>query len=114
MERFGDDEDSALVAETDSYRIYQVRWPVLEGVFGEGLLLEPVRRAVGFVIALPDADQQPEQLAFAHRLAATGFEVVVPVLSIARPAGRAIPTSTRRIRRIANGFIARLFTWAGT
>jgi len=80
MERFGDNEDSALVAETGSYRIYQVRWPVLEGVFGEGLLLEPVRPAAGFAIALPDADQQPEQLPFAHRLAATGFEVVVPTL----------------------------------
>jgi len=80
MERFGDNEDSALVAETGSYRIYQVRWPVLEGVFGEGLFLEPARRAVGFAIALPDADQQPEQLPFANRLAATGFEVIVPVL----------------------------------
>ena len=80
MERFGDEEDSALAAETDSYRIYQVRWPVLEGVFGEGLLFEPTRPVLGFVIALPDADQQPEELPFAHRLAASGFEVIVPVL----------------------------------
>ena len=41
MERFGDDENPALVAETPHYRIFQVRWPVLEGVTGEGLLLEP-------------------------------------------------------------------------
>ena len=38
MERFGDDDRPALVAETDDYRVWQVRWPVLEGVFGEGLL----------------------------------------------------------------------------
>jgi len=80
MERFGDDEDSPLVAETDSPRISQVRWPVLAGVFGEGLLLEPTRPASGFVIAVPDADRQPEQLAWAYRLAASGMEVVVPVL----------------------------------
>ena len=41
MERFGDDDDSPLVAETGAYRIHQVRWPVLEGVWGEGLMLEP-------------------------------------------------------------------------
>jgi dienelactone hydrolase len=91
MERFGDDENPALVAETDAYRIHQVRWPVLEGVFGEGLLLEPVRPPVAYVVALPDADQTPEQIAglaigpaaeyqFARRLAENGFEVVVPVL----------------------------------
>ncbi len=43
LERFGDDDNPALVAETTAYRIYQVRWPVLEGVSGEGLLLEPRR-----------------------------------------------------------------------
>ena len=47
MERFGDDGDSPLVAETDRYRVYQVRWPVLEDVFGEGLLLEPVAGRAG-------------------------------------------------------------------
>src|SRR5690242_6128880 len=34
MERFGDDANPALVAETSRYRIYQVRWPVLEGFSG--------------------------------------------------------------------------------
>ncbi len=91
MERFGDDAAPALVADLDSYRIYQVRWPVLEGVFGEGLLLEPKRLPAGFVVALPDADQTPEQISglakgtpaenqFARRLAENGFEVVIPAL----------------------------------
>src|SRR5262249_47421324 len=31
----------ALVAETDRYKVYAVRWPVMEGVDAEGLLLEP-------------------------------------------------------------------------
>ena len=63
LERFGAETDAALVAETAAYRVYQVRWPVLDGVYGEGLLLEPQRTPVAHVVALPDADQTPEQLA---------------------------------------------------
>lgn len=95
MERFGDDERPALVAEDDRLRVYQVRWGVLEGVHGEGLLLEPKGDVRGQVVALPDADQTPEQTAglttgaagrteagsaYARRLAASGVRVVVPTL----------------------------------
>ena len=114
MTRFGDDANPAVVAETSTYVVYQVRWPVLAHaepsirmnpslrnseaihynnpvVYGEGLLLEPKSAPAGCVVALPDADQTPEQLAglaqgvapesqFARRLAENGFIVVVPVL----------------------------------
>jgi dienelactone hydrolase len=91
IERFGDNDDSALVADTTVYRIYQTRWPVLTGVSGEGLLLQPTKPARGYVVALPDADQTPEQIAglasgvpaeaqFARRLAERGFAVIVPVM----------------------------------
>jgi len=91
MERFGDDAHPALVAETSRYRVHQVRWPVLEGFFGEGLLIQPKGETNGHVIALPDADQTPEQLMglaegipresqAARRLAENGFEVIVPAL----------------------------------
>ena len=91
MERFGDDDNPALVAETERYRVYQVRWPVLDGVWGEGLVLEPKSAPLAHVIALPDADQTPEQLVglapgvaksnqFARRLAENGCQVVVPAL----------------------------------
>jgi len=91
MERFGDDDDPALIAETPLYRIFQVRWPVLEGVTGEGLLLEPKVVPAAYIAALPDADQTPEQLAglatgiqrdaqFGRRLAERGVEVLVPTL----------------------------------
>jgi len=91
MERFGDDASPALVAETPAYRVYQGRWPVLEGVHGEGLLLEPVRAPVCFAVALADADQTPEQSAglaagldaeeqIARRLAESGCLVVAPAL----------------------------------
>jgi dienelactone hydrolase len=91
VERFGDDDNPALVAETQTYRIYQVRWPALENVSGEGLLLQPRKPPLAHVVALPDADQTPEQISglargvapeaqFARRLAENGFEVLVPVM----------------------------------
>lgn len=91
MEKTSAYGDAEVVAETEKYRIFQVRWPVFSDVHGEGLLLEPKGQAVANVIALPDADQTPEQLAglapgiaaksqFARRLAENGFEVLIPVL----------------------------------
>ena len=91
LERFGDDANPALVAETPAWRAWQVRWPVLEGVHGEGLLLEPKAAPAAYVVALPDADQTPEQLAglaaglaapaqLARRLADSGCVVLVPIL----------------------------------
>jgi hypothetical protein len=91
LESFGDDENPALVAETDKYRILQVRWTVLDGVQAEGLLLQPNKPAVAQVVALPDADQTPEQLAgladgvkpeaqFARVLAESGCLVLIPTM----------------------------------
>src|SRR5690606_25343678 len=42
MEWLADDELPAVVYESDRYRVIRVRWPVLKGVHGEGVLLEPV------------------------------------------------------------------------
>ncbi len=91
MERFGDENNPALVGDTKLFSVFQVRWPVLDGVHGEGLLLEPKGKIQGLVVALPDADQTPEQLVslaqgvpvesqFARRLAENGFVVIVPLL----------------------------------
>ena len=60
-------------------------------VYGEGLLLQPKSKPVANIIAIPDADQQPEQLVgllpgipvesqFARHLAENGFQVLIPVL----------------------------------
>jgi dienelactone hydrolase len=68
-----------------------VRWPVFDGVWGEGLLLRPRAEAKAFVIALPDADETPEQCAglagesspsgqLARRLVQSGCVVLVPTL----------------------------------
>jgi dienelactone hydrolase len=83
--------EAPAIGTGTGYKIYAVRWPVFEGVDGEGLLLEPVRRPVARVVAVPDADWTPEMLAgivlgvdasaqFARRLAENGCEVLVPVL----------------------------------
>ncbi|HEV7221185.1 MAG TPA: dienelactone hydrolase family protein [Pirellulales bacterium] len=91
MERFGDDDNPALVAKTDRFSIHQVRWPVLEGIDGEGLLLEPAAKPLADIVVLTDADQTPEQAAglspgiaapqqLARRLAEQGCRVIVPVL----------------------------------
>ena len=91
MEYRGTTERPARIGETDAYDVYAVRWPVLEGVYGEGLLLEPKDTPVASVVALPDCDRTPEMLAglrpgiapesqFARQLAGRGCRVVVPVL----------------------------------
>jgi dienelactone hydrolase len=91
LEYVGGPETPALVAETDAYKVHAVRWPVLPGVEGEGLLLEPKVKAVACVVAIPDADWTPEMLVglapgvpkesqFARRLAESGCRVLVPVL----------------------------------
>jgi dienelactone hydrolase len=81
----------ALVAKASGYKVYAVRWPVLEGVDAEGLLLEPEGKPGACVVALPDADWTPEMLIglapgvskesqFARRLAENGCRVLVPTL----------------------------------
>jgi dienelactone hydrolase len=91
LERVRVNDDPGSLADDEAFRVEQVRWPVLEGVHGEGLLLEPKGAASGWVIALADADQTPEQVTglapgiagesqFARRLAANGFRVLVPTL----------------------------------
>lgn len=82
--------DSRIV-EGPGYRAYAVRWRVLRGVDGEGLLLEPDGASVANVVALPDCDWTPEvvvgwtpgvppEMQFARRLAENGCRVLVPML----------------------------------
>src|SRR5690606_5252365 len=53
----------ARIAGTAAFSVFAVRWPVLEGVWAEGLLLRPEGEVRARVVALPDADQTPEQIA---------------------------------------------------
>ena len=84
--------ESALIGKGDRYDVFAVRWPVMEGVFGEGLLLEPTGETPrANVIVVPDCEQLPEALAglapgvpaesqMARRLAESGCRVIVPFL----------------------------------
>ena len=92
LERFGDDENPALVAETPRYRVQQVRWPVFDGVSAEGLLVEPATGTpIAQIVVVPDAGQTPEQVLglapglpperqFARVLAESGCELLIPTL----------------------------------
>jgi dienelactone hydrolase len=81
----------AIESRDAGYRALHVRWPVFADVWGEGLLLQPLGDSRATIVALPDADQTPEQIAgmapglpedaqFARRLAEQGCTVLVPVL----------------------------------
>jgi dienelactone hydrolase len=91
-ELIGTTEQSALLGNGDGYEVYALRWPAFGDVHGEGLLLAPTNdRPIATIVAIPDADQTPEQIAglvegvnaesqYARRLAESGCRVVVPLL----------------------------------
>ena len=86
LEFVGGTTTPSLVAETAEAALHRVRWPVFDGVFGEGLLLQPKGETLARVIVLPDAGQTPEQWlaqrdgAVAAALMRAGVQVVIPVL----------------------------------
>jgi hypothetical protein len=92
MERFGADASPALVAETARFRVYQVRWSVLDGVSAEGLLVEPTTAAAAHGVMLPDCGQTPEQLLG-----------LAPGLPAERQAARRFLPPGRRKHRIVHG-----------
>ena len=90
-ELVGTTKQPALVGKGENYEIFAVRWPAVRDVHGEGLLLVPKGEKVADIIAIPDADQTPEQICglaegvppesqFARRLAENGCRVLVPML----------------------------------
>jgi dienelactone hydrolase len=102
LELVGTMSSPALIASRNGYKAYAVRWPVLEGVTGEGILLQPDRPPIARIVTLPDADTSPETLAgltpglepeaqFARRLAANGCTVLIPVLLDRRDHWSGIP-----------------------
>jgi dienelactone hydrolase len=91
LELVGTTATPSKIATRRAYSIHRVRWPVFEGVHGEGLLLQPDGPPTARIVAIPDADWTPEMLVglasgvapeaqFARRLAESGCQVVVPAL----------------------------------
>ena len=123
-ELVGTTKQSALVGSGENYEIFAVRWPAVREVHGEGLLLVPKGEKVADIIAIPDADQTPEQICgladgvppesqFARRLAENGCRVLVPTLISREMAKRAPPGQpgranlTNREYRLSPGVRAR-------
>lgn len=91
LESVSSKDDPDVIANFGDASVRQVRWPVFEGVYGEGLLFEGGEEPTGYAIVLPDADQSPEELcdlvdqnaegkSLPRRLQAAGITVVVPGL----------------------------------
>jgi dienelactone hydrolase len=91
LERFGDDVAPALVADAPNYRVYQVRWSVLDGLNAEGLFVEQKGGTSWYGVYLSDSNQTPEQCLglapglppeqqAARRLAENGCQLLIPVL----------------------------------
>jgi dienelactone hydrolase len=111
-------KQSALVGRGANYDIYAVRWPAVRQVHGEGLLLVPKAEKIGHIIAIPDADQTPEQICglvdgvplksqFARRLAENGCRVLVPTLISREMSKRAPPGQPGRANLTNREFVYR-------
>jgi dienelactone hydrolase len=71
----------ALRASTAGFDAYAVRWPVLEGLTAEGLLLQPKTAAISKrIVAIPDAGMPPERMTAMQKEASGGAQVLIPVL----------------------------------
>jgi len=72
----------ALRASTATFEAYAVRWPVLDGVSAEGLLLQPKDRASirERVVAIPEAGMPPERFVGMQQQAARGAQVLILTL----------------------------------
>ncbi|WP_425618796.1 dienelactone hydrolase family protein [Anatilimnocola sp. NA78] len=82
----------ATIARGKNYTILSVRWPVVREIEAEGLLLIPTdAKPIADVVAIPSAEQTPEQLCgltegippasqFARVLAQSGCRVLVPTI----------------------------------
>ena len=79
LELVGDTTAPALLAETDQCRVFRVRWPVFDGVHGEGIYFKPKGKPHARLGLRPDAEDAPEKLVDPRWLA-SGCEMVIPAL----------------------------------
>lgn len=113
---------SEKTPQEKTLQAHVIRWPVLPGVWGEGLLIEPITepqaKPILNVIAIPDADQTPEQFAgivegvepklqYARLLAASGCRVFVPALVSRQVSKRGPPGEAGRAELTNREFVYR-------
>ena len=79
----------ALIFENKQYKILKIRWQVIEGLHGEGLLIEPKGKPIAQIVAIPPPDIIPESfcgltndksIPIGKILADLGCRVIVPTL----------------------------------
>ena len=79
----------ALIYENKQYKIFKIRWNVVEGLHGEGLLVEPKEKPTAQIIAIPPPDITPESfcgltndktVSMGKILAELGCRVIVPTI----------------------------------
>ncbi|MGB1926952.1 MAG: hypothetical protein ACPHL6_10495, partial [Rubripirellula sp.] len=81
-------DQSSMVESNSVFAIHHVRWSALNGIDAEGYFLKPRGKILARVVAIPDADWNPEQICglsesptrYAADLAAMGCEVLVPTV----------------------------------
>jgi dienelactone hydrolase len=117
-ELLGTTAQPALVGKGVNFEAFAVRWAAFSDVHGEGLLLVPKGKKVADVIAIPDADQTPEQITgllpgvpaesqYARRLAESGCRVLVPVLIDRKMKKRSAPDSNSGSNLTSREFLYR-------
>ncbi len=79
----------ALIYENKQYKIFKIRWNVVEGLHGEGLLVEPKEKPTAQIIAIPPPDITPESfcgltndktVSMGKILGDLGCRVIVPTI----------------------------------
>jgi len=81
--------NSAIIFENNLYKIIKIRWVALDGLTGQGLLVEPKIKPVAQIIAIPHTDITPENflgltkgqpILLGKTLADLGCRLIVPTL----------------------------------
>lgn len=80
LELVGTLQVPALRATHRHFKAFAVRWPVLDGITAEGILLQPSGPVRERIVAIPDAGVQPEQFTTMQQHATKGAQVLIPLL----------------------------------
>jgi dienelactone hydrolase len=109
---------SARLAASKQFEVFAVRWRVVRDVYVEGLLLLPLGNdIVANIVAIPSAEQTPEQLCglaegipaeshYARLLAQSGCRVLIPT-TISRRMQKRSPVSDRGANLTDREFVYR-------
>ncbi len=93
-----DRHEHRWLADNAICSVYDVRWPVFEGVDATGLMVVPNSKVRFYAVVVPDAGQEPEQLC--------GFDASSSVIALelaARGGVVVIPNVVQRTREARNG-----------